>query len=235
MVTAKRILLKISGEALGAANSVFNSITIQTVARQIAEIVSGGTEVALVIGGGNIFRGSLGETISIERVTGDHMGMLATVINALAVSEALRREQCEAAVLSSINMYPVAEQYSQKRALDNLKQGRVVLLAGGTGNPYFTTDTAASLRAVEIKADLLVKATKVDGVYDKDPALHADAKKIDKITYLDVIQKQLRVMDLTAVSMCMENSLPVRVFNLFEEGALKRIVAGENTGTLIGA
>lgn len=235
MASVRRILLKLSGEALGSSEDTFNVETLRSVARQISDLASGGVEIALVIGGGNIFRGSLGETIAMERVTGDHMGMLATVINALGMSEALKNEGCDARVMTSIGMYPVAEQYEQKAALAHLKAGRVVLLAGGTGNPYFTTDTAASLRAVEIKADLLLKATKVDGVFDKDPAVHADAKKIDKITYLDVISKQLRVMDLTAISMCMDNALPVCVFNLFDEGALKRILGGEDVGTRIDA
>jgi uridylate kinase len=228
-----RILLKLSGEALGSENDTFNMDTMRSVAQQIAEVKSDGVQVALVIGGGNIFRGSFGESVSIERVTGDHMGMLATVINALGMSEVLKDEGCSAVVMSAISMMPVCERYEQKRAIEHLEAGKVILLAGGTGNPYFTTDTAASLRAVEIKADLLLKATKVDGVFDSDPEKNPDAKKIDKISYLDVIQKQLRVMDLTAVSMCMDNSLPVRVFMLFNKGALKEIVNGKDIGTLI--
>ncbi len=235
MGSVRRILLKLSGEALGSPEDTFHVETLRSVARQVADTASSGIQIALVIGGGNIFRGTLGETINMERVTGDHMGMLATVINALGMSEALKNEGCDARVMTSIAMYPVAERYEQKAALNYLESGKVVLLAGGTGNPYFTTDTAASLRAVEIKADMLLKATKVDGVYDKDPEIHSDAKKIDKISYMDVIQNKLRVMDLTAISMCMDNNLPVCVFNLRDEGALRRIINGEEIGTLVGS
>jgi uridylate kinase len=192
-----------------------------------------GLEIALVIGGGNIFRGSLGEELGMDRATGDYMGMLATVINSLAMQDALEKAGVATRVLTAFEIRSVAEPYIRRRAMRHLQKGRVVILSAGTGNPFFTTDTAASLRAIEIGADRLLKATKVDGVYDKDPMKHADAVKIDHIGFYEVIQKQLRVMDLTAISLCMENKLPITVFDLFEEGALCRILKGEKIGTTI--
>ncbi|MDA3901522.1 MAG: UMP kinase [Spirochaetes bacterium] len=228
----KRVLVKLSGEVLaGSAQAGLDPETVKKVASEVVLAAESGVQIALVIGGGNIFRGGLGESLGMNRVTGDHMGMLATVINSLALADIISSMGLEAVVMTSFQMLTVAEYYTVRSAERHLDKGRIVIVAGGTGNPYFTTDTAATLRAVELKADLLMKATKVDGVYDKDPAKHADAKKIDKISYLDVIQKNLRVMDLTAVSLCMENSLPVRVFNLFRDKCIFQALTGEAGGT----
>lgn len=230
----KRIMIKLSGEALAGGDKVgFDVAIVGKLAREIKAAREMGIEVALVIGGGNIFRGAYGETLGIERATGDYMGMLATVMNALAMQNALEKIGVPTRVMSAIEMKSVAEPYIRRRAMHHLEKGLVVIFSGGTGNPFFTTDTAASLRAIEIGAEVLMKATKVDGVFDKDPAKFSDAVKIDAIPYLDVIQKQLRVMDLTAISLCMDNKMPIVVFNLFEEDSILRFIRGERIGTTI--
>ncbi|MCP4129891.1 MAG: UMP kinase [bacterium] len=230
----KRLLLKLSGEALaGDAKTGINPEIVRQVALEIKEIHSTGVEIAIVIGAGNIFRGSLGEELGIDRRKGDYMGMLATVMNSLAVQDALEKAGVPARVMTAIEMTEVAEQYVIPRAVRHLEKGRVVIAAGGTGHPFFTTDTASSLRGIELGADLFLKATRVDGVYTSDPEKDENAKKIDSISYIEVIQKQLRVMDLTSVSLCMDHKLPIIVFNLFNKGSLQRIVSGEKIGTTI--
>ncbi len=230
----KRILIKLSGEALaGPDKTGINPEVIQQIASEIKEIADIGVEIALVIGAGNIFRGAMAEELGINRSTGDFMGMLATVMNSMAVQNTLEKMEQPTRVLTSIEMKHVAEPYTIQKAVDHLKKGRIVIAAGGTGHPYFTTDTAGSLRAVELGADVLLKATRVDGVYSGDPEKDENAVKIEEISYIEVIQRQLRVMDLTAISLCMDNHLPIVVFNLFEKGALKRIVLGEKIGTKI--
>ncbi|PKL39725.1 MAG: UMP kinase [Spirochaetae bacterium HGW-Spirochaetae-1] len=230
----KRILLKLSGEALaGEEKTGINPKILADVAGEIRDITASGVEVAMVIGAGNIFRGSLGEKLGIDRATGDYMGMLATVMNSLAMQNALEQLQVPARVMTALEMKEVAEHYSIRKALSHLEKGRVVIAAGGTGHPFFTTDTASSLRAIELGADVMLKATRVDGVYTSDPEKDPSARKIDSISYIDVIQKQLRVLDLTSVSLCMDNKLPIIVFNLFDKGSLKKVVMGEKIGTLI--
>ena len=230
----KRILLKLSGEALAGQNKVgINPEIVSHIAREVKKAYAMGVDIALVIGGGNIFRGSVGTSIGIERATGDYMGMLGTIINALAVQSVLENMQIPTRVMTAIEMRQVAEPYIRRRALRHLEKRRIVIFAAGTGNPFFTTDTAAALRAIEIGADLLCKATKVDGVYDKDPVKFPEANKMNTVSYMDVIQQQLGVMDYTAVSLCMENKLPLVVFNLFDEGSLARILNGEPVGTKI--
>lgn len=229
-----RILLKLSGEALAKSDGWgINPATITTIAREIADVHNMGVQVAIVVGGGNIFRGSVGENVGIDRATGDYMGMLATVINSLAIQDALEKLSIPTRVMTAIEMRAVAEPYIRRKAIRHLEKGRIIILSAGTGNPFFTTDTAASLRAIEIGAQVLMKATKVDGVYDRDPMKEKDAVKLNTISYLDVIRRQLRVMDLTAISLCMDNNLPIYVFNLFKENSIKRIITGEMTGTLI--
>jgi uridylate kinase len=230
----KRILIKLSGEALaGDGKMGYDTVIVGKLALEIKAAREMGIEIALVIGGGNFFRGAIGEKLGMERATGDYMGMLATVMNALAMQDALEKIGVPTRVMSAIEMRAIAEPYIRRRAIRHLEKGRVVILSAGTGNPFFTTDTAASLRAIEIGAQILMKATKVDGVYDKDPEKHKDAKRIDKISFLDVIQKQLRVMDLTAISLCMDNSLPIVVFNLFSDDSILRVARGESVGTTI--
>ena len=230
----KRILLKLSGEALaGHDKTGINPEIIHQIASEIKEVSELGVEVAMVIGAGNIFRGAMAESLGINRSTGDFMGMLATVMNSMAVENTLEKMDQPTRVLSAIEMKHVAEPYTIQKAEDHLKKGRVVIAAGGTGHPYFTTDTAASLRAVELGADLLLKATRVDRVYTGDPEKDKNAEKINEISFIDMITKQLKVMDLTAISLCMDNNLPIVVFNLFEKGSLKRIILGENIGTKI--
>ncbi len=229
----KRILLKLSGEALAGTEKSINPTIIQQIASEIKEVADLGVEIAMVIGAGNIFRGAMAEELGINRSTGDFMGMLATVMNSMAVENTLEKMDQPTRVLTSIEMKHVAEPYTIQKANDHLRKGRIVIAAGGTGHPYFTTDTAASLRAVELGADILLKATRVDGVYTGDPEKDPDAEKFEKISYIDMIQKQLRVMDLTAISLCMDNNLPIAVFNLFERGSLKSIVMGEKIGTII--
>ncbi len=230
----KRILLKLSGEALmGDQDFGISSEVITSYARQIKEIVDLGVEVSIVIGGGNIFRGMSGTDQGIDRVTGDHMGMLATVINSLALQNAIERLGVATRVLSAIEMQKIAEPYIKRRAIRHLEKGRVVIFGAGIGNPYFTTDTAAALRAIEIGAEVVAKATKVDGIYDKDPVKYPDAKKYDRIKYIDVLKDGLKVMDATAISLCMENSLPIVVFNSLVEGNIKKLLLGEDIGTTV--
>lgn len=230
----KRVMIKLSGEVLAGKDKVgINPTIVKDLASEIKIAHEKNIEIALVIGGGNIFRGSLGESLGMERTTGDYMGMLATVINALAMQDALEKLGIETRVMTAIEMRAVAEPYIRRKAIRHLEKKRVIILSAGTGNPFFTTDTAASLRAVEIGAELLMKATKVDGVFDKDPEKESDAKKIPEISYLEVIKKQLRVMDLTAISLCMDNKLPIVVFDLNKENAIPDIVSGEQIGTRI--
>lgn len=202
-------------------------------ADEIKQVRDSGAEVCLVIGGGNIFRGLAGASRGMDRAHADYMGMLATVINALALQDALENRGCFTRVMSAIGMDQICEPYIRRRAISHMKKGRVVIFAGGTGNPYFTTDTAAALRAAEIHAEVILKATKVDGIYDKDPAKHDDAVRFDEVTYMEVLQRGLKVMDATAVSLCMDNSIPIVVFDLHGEGNLLRVLAGEDIGTRV--
>ncbi|MGL5052237.1 MAG: UMP kinase [Cetobacterium sp.] len=229
-----RILLKLSGEALmGDQEFGISSETITSYARQIKEIVELGVEVGIVIGGGNIFRGLSGTEQGIDRVTGDHMGMLATVINSLALQNSIELLGVPTRVQTAIEIPKVAEPFIKRKAQRHLEKGRVVIFGGGTGNPYFTTDTAAALRAIEINADVVIKATKVDGIYDMDPVKFADAKKYAEVTYTEVLNKDLKVMDATAISLCRENNLPIVVFDSITEGNIKRVVLGEKIGTTV--
>ena len=233
-VKYKRILLKISGEALmGDASSGIVPEVITTVAEDIFEVDRLGVEVALVIGGGNIFRGLAAASRGMDRASADYMGMLATVINALALQDALERMGAQTRVQSAITMREVAEPYIRRRAVRHLEKGRIVIFAAGSGNPYFTTDTAAALRAMEIQADVLLKATKVDGVYPADPETTPDIEKIDRLTYLEVLQRQLKVMDATAISLAMDNAMPIIVFNITKRGQIKRVVMGDPVGTIV--
>jgi uridylate kinase len=229
-----RILLKLSGEGLGGESGVsISAQAVQDMARQIREVRELGVQVVVVVGGGNIFRGLKGSERGIERATGDYMGMLATVINALALQDALEKIGVATRVQSAISMAQVAEPFIRRRAVRHLEKGRVVIFGGGTGNPYFSTDTAAALRANEIGAEVILKATKVDGIYDSDPKQNAKAKRFSQITYLDALQQQLKVMDSTAFSLCMDNKMPIIVFDLFKPHNLKRVVLGEKVGTLV--
>lgn len=229
-----RILLKLSGEALaGDKKFGIDPDILSRVVSEIAEIHSQGVEIAIVVGAGNFFRGSLGLELGIKRSTGDHMGMLATVMNSLALQNALESKSVPTRVMSAIYMDEIAEPYIIRKAHSSLEKKEVIIASAGTGHPYFTTDTAASLRAIELEADVLLKATRVDGVYTADPEKDSSAKKIDSISFLDVIKDQLRIMDLTAISLCMDNNLPIIVFDLFNKGSLKRIVNGEKIGTKI--
>jgi uridylate kinase len=233
----RRILLKLGGEALaGEGGFGINPRQAEFVAHKVANVVNLGIQVALVIGGGNLWRGKQdGLDHGMERVTADHMGMLATVINALALQDALERIGLPTRVMTGIEVRAVAEPYIQRRAVRHLEKGRVIIFGAGTGNPYFTTDTAASLRAMEIDADVLVKATKVDAVYDRDPKKNADAKRFEHLTYIDALNMRVGVMDSTAMAMCMDNDLPILVLNLWQEGALERAMQGELVGTTITA
>jgi uridylate kinase len=229
-----RILLKLSGEALGGESGVgISPEAVQNMARQIGEVRELGVQVVVVVGGGNIFRGLSGSERGIERATGDYMGMLATVINALALQDALEKLGIATRVQSAITMAQVAEPFIRRRAVRHLEKGRVVIFGGGTGNPYFSTDTAAALRANEIGAEVILKATKVDGIYDSDPKKNPHAKRFSQITYLEALQKQLKVMDSTAFSLCMDNKMPLIVFDLFRPHNLKRVVMGDKVGTLV--
>ena len=231
----RRILLKLSGEALmGKREFGLDWDVVSNLAGEVKEIRELGVDVALVIGAGNIFRGVSGVNHGMDRVASDHMGMLATIINSLAMQNALERRGVETRVMSAIEVREVAEPYIRRRAVRHLERGRVIIIAAGTGNPYFTTDTAAALRAMEIHAEVILKGTKVDGVYSSDPRKHADAVRLEKITYLDVLQRGLRVMDSTAISLCMENSLPIIVFDLTTEGNILKVVRGEPIGSIIG-
>ncbi|NVO20608.1 MAG: UMP kinase [Bacteroidetes bacterium] len=230
----KRLLLKLSGESLaGSSGSGFDTEMLSLYANEIKSVVSSGAEVAVVLGGGNIFRGLKGNNVGIDRVKGDYMGMLATVINSIALQSALSSVGIKARVLSGLAVDPVAEKASGPRAVESLEQGEVVILAGGTGNPFFTTDSAAALRAVEIHADLLLKGTRVDGVYTADPEKDPKAVKYDYLSFDEAYAKGLNIMDLTAFTLCKENNLPVIVFDVHQAGNLKRIVDGEKVGTLV--
>lgn len=230
----KRILLKLSGEALaGTQGHGINTAVIKQIAQEVAACYKSKIEIGIVIGGGNIFRGIAASAQGMDRASSDYMGMLATVINALAMQDALEKEDVPTRVQSAIAMSEIAEPYIRRRAMRHLEKGRVVIFAAGTGNPYFTTDTAAALRAMEINADIIIKATKVDGIYDKDPKKHSDAVKFDRLTYLDVLSKELQVMDSTAVSLCMDNKLPIYTFDLTEPGNIMKVVMGEPIGTIV--
>ena len=238
MTTApkRRVLLKISGESLvGEEGYGISPDVLGRIAEEIADTVkSTGVELALVVGGGNIFRGVSSSARGMDRASADYMGMLATVMNAMALQTAIEARGVPTRVQSAIEMHELAESYIRRRAVRHLEKGRVVIFAAGTGNPYFTTDTAAALRAMEIGAEILLKATRVDGVYDKDPRKHADAVKYDRVSYLECIQKDLKVMDMTAFALCRDNRLPIMVFNLGRPGNIQRAVRGEAVGTIIG-
>lgn len=230
----KRILLKLSGEVLaGGASFGIDASKVKSLAAEVAEVAAAGVQIGVVVGGGNIFRGVAAAAQKMDRVTADHMGMLATVINSLALSDALEQMGIPTRVMSAIEMHQVAEPYIRRRAIRHLEKGRIVIFAAGTSNPYFSTDTAATLRALEIKADIIAKATRVDGVYDKDPLKFADAVKYKDITYLEVLSKGLGVMDATSIAMCRDNKLPILVFNLNTEGNIMRMAMGETVGTII--
>jgi uridylate kinase len=232
----KRILLKLSGEALAAHQGFgVDSNRMREVAAELADVHTLDIQLAIVVGGGNFFRGVAEQAKNMDRVSADHMGMLATVINALALQDALEKQGVYTRVQSAIEMNQVAEPFIRRRAIRHLEKGRVVIFAGGTGNPYFSTDTAASLRAMEIKADAILKATKVDGIYDADPMVVKDAKKFDHITYLDVLKRGLKVMDSTAISLCKDNNLPIVIFNLNQSGNIRKVVTGQKIGSLVSA
>jgi uridylate kinase len=231
-----RVLLKVSGEALGGSRDYGIDLGfVENIATQIKRVHQMGVQVALVIGGGNIFRGLAATERGFDRATGDYMGMLATVINALAMQDALERTGIPARTMTAIQMPQVAEPYIRRRAVRHLEKGRVVILAAGTGNPYFTTDTTAALRAVEIEADVILKATKVDGVYTADPTRDPNAVKFERLGYMEVLNRGIEVMDNTALTLCMDNNVPIVVFNLLTEGNIERVVLGEEIGTLVGA
>jgi len=230
----KRILLKLSGEALmGEQQFGIDPVVLKNYSQEIKSIRELGVEVGIVIGGGNIFRGVQNSSTGIDKVTGDHMGMLATLINAMALQSALENEGMFTRLMSAIRMDAIAEPFIRRRAIRHLEKGRIVIFGAGTGNPYFTTDTAAVLRAVEIEADVIMKGTRVDGVYDADPERNPDAFRFEQITYRDVLKRNLKVMDLTAITLCEENKLPIMVFNMNTAGNLKRIVLGEPVGTTV--
>ncbi len=231
----QRILLKISGEALAADKGFgVDSAKIHGVAAELAEVHALGVQMALVVGGGNFFRGVSAHAKDMDRVSADHMGMLATVINALALQDALEKQGVMTRVMSAIEMNQVAEPFIRRRAMRHLEKNRVVIFAAGTGNPYFSTDTAAALRAMEIKADVIMKATGVDGIYDSDPRHNPEAKMFEQISYMDVVQMGLRVMDLTAITLCKDNNLPILIFNLHKKGNIQRVVRGEKVGSRVG-
>jgi len=232
----RRIILKVTGEVFaGSQQFGIDAGTVKAFAQEIKEVKEMGCELALVIGGGNIFRGAVASEIGMDRASADTMGMLATVINSLALQDALEKLGVSTRVLSAIEMRQVAEPYIRRRATRHLEKGRVVIFAGGTGNPYFTTDTTASLRAMEVGAEVILKATKVEGVYDADPLKYEGAKKFEELSYIEVLNRELKVMDSTAISLCMDNHLPIIVFNIMEKGNIKRVVSGESIGTLVSA
>jgi uridylate kinase len=230
----KRIILKVTGEVFaGSQQYGIDAKTVKAFAQELKEVKELGCELALVIGGGNIFRGAVASEIGMDRASADTMGMLATVINSLALQDALEKLGVSTRVLSAIEMRQVAEPYIRRRATRHLEKGRVVIFAGGTGNPFFTTDTTASLRAMEVGAEVLLKATKVEGVYDADPVKNVGAKKFEELTYIEVLNRELKVMDSTAISLCMDNRVPIIVFNLMEKGNIMRVLSGEPIGTLV--
>ena len=235
-MTYQRVLLKLSGEALiGPEQYGIHHPTLERIAREVASVAAAGVQVAVVIGGGNIFRGISGSARGMDRATADYMGMIATLMNGLALQDAFEKAGVHTRVQTAIEMQEVAEPYIRRRAIRHLEKGRVVIFAGGTGNPYFTTDTTAALRAMEIDAQVIMKATKVDGIYDKDPVKHEDATRFDNISYMEVLQKGLKVMDSTAISLCMDNGMPIHVFNLRDEGNILKAVQGESIGTRVTA
>ena len=230
----KRVVLKFSGEVLaGDKEFGISADVIKSIASEISDAKATGVEIGLVIGGGNIFRGLNAEDSNIDRATGDQMGMLATIINSLAMQDALERANVETRVLTAIKMDEIAEPYIRRRAVRHLEKGRLALFSAGTGSPYFTTDTAAALRAIEIGADILIKGTKVDGIFDKDPEKDNNANLIEHLNYMDILEKNLRVMDSTAISLCMENNLPIIVYNMKKPGNLKKLLTGEKIGTTV--
>jgi uridylate kinase len=232
----RRIVLKLSGESFqGTQGFGIDAETVHSIAREVKEVSDLGIEMAIIVGGGNIFRGARQKSLAIDRATGDYMGMLATVINGMALQDALEKQGVVTRLLSAIDMAQVAEPFIRRRAMRHLEKGRVVIFAAGTGNPYFSTDTAAALRAMEIKANAILKATRVDGIYDADPEKVPGAKLFERITYLDVIQKGLAVMDSTAISLCMDNRMPILVFNMNRPGNIRRAVMGEKVGSTVTA
>ena len=234
MAKYKRILLKLSGESLmGSQNYGIDSNRLSEYAEQITQLVKEGVQVGIVIGGGNIFRGLSGATKGFDRVKGDQMGMLATVINSLALNSALQAAGTKTKVFTSIRMEPIGELYSKEKAIESLESGEVVIISGGTGNPYFTTDTASALRGIEIKAEIMMKGTRVDGIYSADPEKYPEATKFDRISFDEIYNKNLRIMDLTATTLCKENNLPILVFNMDEKGNLQKVINGENIGTIV--
>ena len=231
----QRVLLKLSGEVLaGEEGFGIDPAKATQLAVEVKSIHDLGIDIGLVIGAGNIFRGMQAAAKGMQRVTGDYLGMLATIMNAICVQDALENLGTVTRTLSAITVAQIAEPYIRRRAIRHLEKGRIVVVAGGTGNPYFTTDTAAALRATELGAEVLIKGTKVDGVYDKDPVVHSDAIKYDRVSYTEAIQQELRIMDMTAISLCKENSLPINVFNINRNGDLKKLILGEPIGTLVG-
>ena len=229
-----RILLKLSGEALaGGQGFGIDPETISSISKEIIKSLNLGAEIAMVIGGGNIFRGVTVSSKGMDRASADYMGMLATVMNALAIQDVLEKLGADTRVVTAISMHEVAEPYIRRRAIRHLEKKRIVICAAGTGNPFFTTDTAAALRAMELKADAILKATKVDGVFDKDPVSNPDARFFNRLTYLDVLKNQLKVMDSAAISLCMDNDMPINVFNLFQKNSISRVLKGEEIGTLV--
>lgn len=232
----KRVLLKLSGESLmGNQHYGIDPTVLDQFADDIGNARELGVEIAIVIGGGNIFRGISGAAKGMDRVQGDYMGMLATVINSMALQDALERKGIFTRLLTAIKMEQIAEPFIRRRAIRHLEKGRLVIFGAGTGNPYFTTDTAAALRAIEIEADVIIKGTRVDGIYDSDPEKNPDAVKLDSITYRDVLEKNLRVMDLTAITLCQDNKLPIMVFNMEEKGNFKKLLTGETIGSIVKA
>ncbi|MCH9757337.1 MAG: UMP kinase [Gammaproteobacteria bacterium] len=231
----KRVLLKYSGEALmGSAASGIDPHILDRMAREVSELIAMGVEVGIVIGGGNLFRGKALSEAGLGRVTGDHMGMLATVMNALALRDAFERAKLSARVMSAIPMLGLVDPYHNRKAKQHLSNKQVIIFAAGTGNPFFTTDSAACLRGIEMEADVVLKATKVDGIYSEDPVKNPDAKRYDRLTYHEVITKKLQVMDLTAICLCQDHGLPLQVFDMAAPGVLKRIIQGESIGTIVG-
>jgi uridylate kinase len=234
-VAYRSVLLKLSGEALGEDGHGLHQPSIDLISGQIAEVARGGVRLAIVVGGGNILRGrDVADTVSV-RATADQMGMLATMINGLALMDGLERAGCEARLMSAVAAHQICEPFIRRRAIRHQEKGRVVVLAGGTGNPFFTTDTTAALRASELECDVLLKATKVDGVYDADPRKSPGARRFERLTHRDVVERSLGVMDLTAITMCMDNKLPIVVFDVFRNGNLGRVVAGESIGTVVSS
>ena len=230
----KRVLLKLSGEALAAGRGFgVDAVFVNAIANEIAEVARTGCQIAIVVGGGNFFRGVAEQAIHMDRVAADHMGMLSTVINAIALQDAIEKHGVQCRVMTAIAMDQLAEPYIRRRAVRHREKGRVVIFAAGIGNPFFSTDTAASLRAMEMKADVLMKATKVEGIYSADPVLFKDAVKYDEITYMEILRQGLKVMDLTAVSLCKDNNLPMIIFNMNQPGNIRRVALGEKIGSLV--